>query len=71
MSYVNAFGSGVLLSTGLMHMLAEGNEALGEHYEYPVAYAMCLIGFLVMYGLEEVIYISLYCLKSMFSYFYL
>eukprot|EP00123_Amoebidium_parasiticum_P003355 comp14647_c0_seq1/m.10981 comp14647_c0_seq1/g.10981 ORF comp14647_c0_seq1/g.10981 comp14647_c0_seq1/m.10981 type:complete len:378 (-) comp14647_c0_seq1:208-1341(-) len=54
-SYINAFGSGVMIAVGLLHMLAESNKDLSEHYEYPIAFLLAGVGFAMVYVCEDVI----------------
>eukprot|EP01134_Creolimax_fragrantissima_P008491 CFRG8491T1 len=53
-AYGNAFGSGVILSAGLIHLLGEGVENLSCTSNYPVGYLMATIGFGIMYFIEDV-----------------
>eukprot|EP00121_Abeoforma_whisleri_P004382 Awhi_evm2s3959 len=43
--YSNAFGSGVIISVGLLHMLVDSNEKLEEFFDYPMAFAMAIVGY--------------------------
>ncbi|KNC86935.1 hypothetical protein SARC_00937 [Sphaeroforma arctica JP610] len=53
-SYSNAFGGGVILAVGLMHMLSDANESLSEYYDYPWAYFMALVGYSIVFLIEDV-----------------
>eukprot|EP00121_Abeoforma_whisleri_P012922 Awhi_evm1s11929 len=52
--YSNAFGSGVIVSVGLLHMLVDANEKLEEFFDYPMAFAMAIVGYVMIYFVEEV-----------------
>eukprot|EP00121_Abeoforma_whisleri_P002708 Awhi_evm1s2437 len=52
--YSNAFGSGVIISVGLLHMLVDANEKLEGFFDYPMAFAMAIVGYVLIYFVEEV-----------------
>eukprot|EP00122_Pirum_gemmata_P021803 Pgem_evm1s20295 len=54
-SYGNAFGAGVILGVGLLHMLSDAAETLGEYYTYPWAFFMALVGYSFLYFIEDVV----------------
>ena len=57
-NYGNSFAGGVLLAAGLIHLLGDANEGFTTAYpdlDYPAAYAMATLAFLVVLGLERVI----------------
>jgi len=53
----NAFSGGIFLSSGFIHLLGEGVEAINEslHTEFPLALLCTSIGFLVTFFLEKVV----------------
>eukprot|EP01134_Creolimax_fragrantissima_P007571 CFRG7571T1 len=54
-SYSNAFGGGVMLCVGLVHMLNDANETLSELYDYPWAFLMSIVGYGIVFLLENVV----------------
>lgn len=57
-TYGNSFAGGVLLAAGLIHLLGDANEGFTTAYpdlDYPAAYAMATLAFLLVLGLERVI----------------
>ncbi len=56
LGYANAFASGIILGTGLLHMLPDSNEALHLIYpEYPVAFLLAALAFFVLLLIEHVL----------------
>ena len=57
---VKTFAAGIILSVAFLHLLAESAEIMmgTGHQEaiadYPIAFVMCILGFLVTLGLEQV-----------------
>ena len=57
---VKTFAAGIILSVAFLHLLAESVEIMSGtgHQEtiadYPIAFVMCILGFLVTLGLEQV-----------------
>lgn len=52
----NAFAAGVFLGAGLMHLLPEGSEHFRDlGFEYPMAYAMAALAFVLMLFIEHVV----------------
>jgi zinc transporter ZupT len=47
-------GSGSILSVGLLHTLVEGSEMLGEVIQFPLGNALCLIGAITLFCLDQV-----------------
>ena len=57
-SYGNSFAGGVLLAAGLIHLLGDANEGFATAYpdvDYPAAFAVATLAFLLVLGLERVI----------------
>ena len=57
-TYGNSFAGGVLLAAGLIHLLGDANEGFASAYpdvDYPTAYAVATLSFLLVLGLERVI----------------
>ncbi|MDP7030459.1 MAG: ZIP family metal transporter [Phycisphaerales bacterium] len=57
-AYGNSFAGGVLLAAGLIHLLADaagGFEAAYPDLDYPAAYAVATLAFILVLGLERVI----------------
>ena len=57
-TYGNSFAGGVLLAAGLIHLLGDAEEGFSTAYpdlDYPAAYAMATLSFLLVLGLERVI----------------
>ena len=57
-TYGNSFAGGVLLAAGLIHLLgdaADGFESAYPDVDYPAAYAIATLSFLLVLGLERVI----------------
>ena len=57
-TYGNSFAGGVLLAAGLIHLLGDANEGFTTAYpelDYPAAYALATLSFLMVLGLERVI----------------
>ncbi|KAH3744463.1 zinc transporter 8 [Pelomyxa schiedti] len=55
-SSARAFGAGVILATGLIHILAEAGEVLGEAFpdmDYPLAFALCLVSICTTLAIEQ------------------
>ena len=54
----NSFAGGVLLAAGLIHLLADANEGFASAYpnvDYPAAYAVATVVFLLVLGIERVV----------------
>ncbi len=57
-AYGNSFAGGVLLAAGLIHLLADANNGFATVYptlDYPAAYAVATLAFILVLGLERVI----------------
>ena len=57
-AYGNSFAGGVLLAAGLIHLLGDANEGFATVYpdlDYPAAFALATLAFLLVLGLERVI----------------
>jgi solute carrier family 39 (zinc transporter), member 1/2/3 len=57
-AYGNSFAGGVLFAAGLIHLLADASEGFASAYpdvDYPAAYAVATLAFLLVLGLERVI----------------
>ena len=57
-AYGNSFAGGVLLAAGLIHLLADAHEGFKEAYpdvDYPAAYAVATLAFILVLGLERVV----------------
>ena len=57
-AYGNSFAGGVLLAAGLIHLLADASDGFATVYptlDYPAAYAVATLAFLLVLGLERVI----------------
>lgn len=57
-AYGNSFAGGVLLAAGLIHLLADASDGFAAAYpklDYPAAYAVATLAFLLVLGLERVI----------------
>ena len=57
-AYGNSFAGGVLLAAGLIHLLADASDGFATAYpnlDYPAAYAVATLAFLLVLGLERVI----------------
>lgn len=56
MGHANAFASGIILGTGLLHMLPEAHDTLHELYpEYPVAFLLAGLAFFLLLLVEHVL----------------
>ena len=61
-AYGNSFAGGVLLAAGLIHLLADANNGFAAAYpnvEYPAAYGIATLAFILVLGLERVIPIAM------------
>ena len=57
-AYGNSFAGGVLLAAGLIHLLADANNGFAAAYpnlDYPAAFAVATLAFILVLGLERVI----------------
>ena len=57
-AYGNSFAGGVLLAAGLIHLLADASDGFAATYpnlDYPAAYAVATLAFILVLGLERVI----------------
>jgi len=57
-AYGNSFAGGVLLAAGLIHLLGDAHEGFASAYpnlDYPAAYAVATLAFILVLGLERVI----------------
>mgnify|MGYP001219264592 CR=1 len=57
-AYGNSFAGGVLLAAGLIHLLADASDGFAAAYpdlDYPTAYAVATLSFILVLGLERVI----------------
>jgi len=57
-AYGNSLAGGVLLAAGLIHLLADANDGFAAAYpnlEYPAAYSIATLAFILVLGLERVI----------------
>jgi zinc transporter 1/2/3 len=57
-AYGNSFAGGVLLAAGLIHLLGDANEGFAAAYpnlDYPAAFAVATLAFILVLGLERVI----------------
>ena len=57
-AYGNSFAGGVLLAAGLIHLLADAADGFGAAYpdlDYPAAYAVATLTFILVLGLERVV----------------
>lgn len=57
-AYGNSFAGGVLLAAGLIHLLADASDGFAAAYpdlDYPTAYAVATLAFILVLGLERVI----------------
>ena len=57
-TYGNSFAGGVLLAAGLIHLLGDAADGFATAYpdvDYPAAYAIATLAFLLVLGLERVI----------------
>lgn len=54
LSYLNALSAGVILSAAFTHLLADAMEDL-EDFDYPVAPACALAGFLLLVSVETML----------------
>lgn len=57
-AYGNSFAGGVLLAAGLIHLLADAADGFGTAYpnlDYPAAYAVATLTFILVLGLERVV----------------
>lgn len=56
LGHANAFASGIILGTGLLHMLPEAHEVLHDlHSGYPVAFLLAAAAFLFLLLVEHVL----------------
>ena len=54
--HANALASGIILGTGLLHMLPEAHESLRlSHPDYPVAFLLASLAFLLLLLIEHVL----------------
>ncbi|KNC87047.1 hypothetical protein SARC_00793 [Sphaeroforma arctica JP610] len=58
-SYFNAFGAGVMISIGLIHLLHEAHEDLEKYYTFPMAFFLAGIGYGIIYFCEDVILVEI------------
>ena len=57
-AYGNSFAGGVLLAAGLIHLLADANDGFASAYpklDYPAAFAVATLTFLLVLGIERVV----------------
>ena len=57
-AYGNSFAGGVLLAAGLIHLLPDANEGFKSAYpsvDYPAAFAVATLAFILVLGLERVV----------------
>ncbi|MCH2143195.1 MAG: ZIP family metal transporter [Phycisphaerales bacterium] len=57
-AYGNSFAGGVLLAAGLIHLLADASDGFAAAYpdlDYPAAYAVATLAFILVLGLERVV----------------
>lgn len=57
-AYGNSFAGGVLLAAGLIHLLADASDGFAAAYpdlDYPTAYAVATLAFILVLALERVI----------------
>lgn len=57
-SWGSALAGGVFLGAGLIHLLPDAAQGLGQYFhglDYPLAFALCAVGFLSILLLEKVI----------------
>ena len=57
-AYGNSFAGGVLLAAGLIHLLADANDGFAAAYpdlDYPAAFAVATLAFILVLGLERVV----------------
>ncbi|MAB82634.1 MAG: hypothetical protein CMJ24_04260 [Phycisphaerae bacterium] len=57
-AYGNSFAGGVLFAAGLIHLLADANDGFAAAYpglDYPAAYAVATLAFILVLGLERVV----------------
>ncbi|MEE2681429.1 MAG: ZIP family metal transporter [Planctomycetota bacterium] len=57
-AYGNSFAGGVLLAAGLIHLLADAHEGFTDAYpalDYPAAFAVATVAFLLVLGIERVV----------------
>ena len=57
-AYGNSFAGGVLLAAGLIHLLADASDGFSTTYpgfDYPAAYAIATLTFILILGVERVI----------------
>lgn len=54
--HANAFASGIILGTGLLHMLPDAHETLHELYpDYPLAFLLAALAFFALLLIEHVV----------------
>lgn len=61
-AYGNSFAGGVLLAAGLIHLLADASDGFATAYpdvDYPAAYALATLSFILVLGLERVVPLAL------------
>jgi len=57
-AYGNSFAGGVLLAAGLIHLLPDANDGFTSAYpdlDYPAAFAVATLAFILVLGLERVV----------------
>lgn len=57
-AFGNSFAGGVLLAAGLIHLLADASDGFASAYpdlDYPAAFAVATLAFILVLGLERVI----------------
>ena len=57
-AYGNSFAGGVLLAAGLIHLLADASDGFATAYpdlDYPAAFAVATLAFILVLGLERVV----------------
>eukprot|EP01134_Creolimax_fragrantissima_P002635 CFRG2635T1 len=57
--YFNAFGAGVMISIGLIHLLHEANQDLGKYYTFPMAFFLAGVGYGIIYFCEDVLLVEI------------
>ncbi len=50
---MQAFGGGVILTLGFVHLLSDAVDDLGQLRSFPIATSLCLAGVLCMFFLEQ------------------
>lgn len=55
MHLLKSFSAGIILAVGFCHVLAEANEVLSEHVDFPLAFFVAMMGSISVLALSQVV----------------